>query len=130
MSKQVLNALYLTYLGNHICKKTITIQEYETSVTNDKLFYTYCSQYGKYKFYKFLTQNGNSITARRILVSLVESEEYLAVKLPFSQIGVYAYLGLSDDIEEIDAEEEIPGKAIKVKTYIISISNSMLRETL
>lgn len=111
------------YLGHHCCQTSIRYSDKESAMANDTLIY--CYQDGTHKMYKIIENNEDHVMCNRQGKYKCTFKEM--PNIDWASVGVYTQGPTSDRIKKI-MKKNICGKVIKVKQFLITCPNNVLRE--
>lgn len=127
-AKQVIRKLYESIEFMHYrCVKQIRVRPHQTQKVDDSLFYKYDDSTGHYDFYVARTDSDQTgkLSASRVCV---EPANLGLRQLDWASVGVFKMLG-ENEAEISMCIGDITGKAINCLGHIMTVPDSVIRET-
>lgn len=122
--KQMLSTVLLKrILSKHVCEESIYYRAKDTALECNSLIYVF--ENNVHVMYKIHTIENNNFICNIIGNHPYESSQ--TGMLNWSSVGVYKKGGMSSD-DVIVRKENVAGKVMKVKNFLITCSSNVLRE--
>ena len=110
-------------ISHHCCQIPITYSNKETSRQNDTLIYVW--KYNQHNMYKIVDFMDDILICHKIIKTECSFED---ADLPWTTVGVFEF-GEIDETEYIEIDkDEVSGKVLFVKEYLITCPMNILRE--
>lgn len=117
------NTLLHRAIEGHVCKRSIRLRPDQTEKTDDSLFYTF---EGGYQFWQVKEVQGNAYKCAKILIE-EHPYDYLGLFLPWNQVGCFLFKTVTLETQ-VFTLDDVVGKAMRVKNWILTVPNESLFE--
>ena len=112
-------------LSKHTCESPITITTHESALECNNMIYTFKDK--KYCIYKVVDINNelSKLTCKR--QGKYPAKFPTSPMMNWEEVGVFEKGGIMDEVVTVDMSE-VSGKVLKVKQYLVTCPNNVLRE--